>query len=106
MRGNHLVISLRHKSSAKGSSRSSSPPVSRGLGSPSNARQGTSSKSCGFALGSQYVNDFNYLGRTYQVKIQGDGKFRRTPQDITRLKARSKWAAANSSAGRGRRFRA
>src|SRR2546427_76530 len=40
-------------------------------------------------LGSQYVNDFNYLGRTYQVRVQGDGKFRRTRQDITRLKARN-----------------
>src|SRR5215471_6631524 len=40
-------------------------------------------------LGSQYVNDFNYLGRTYQVRVQGDGKFRRTPQDITRLRARN-----------------
>src|SRR5215470_4746232 len=27
-------------------------------------------------LGSQYVNDFNYLGRTYQVRVQGDRKFR------------------------------
>ncbi len=40
-------------------------------------------------LGSQYVNDFNYLGRTYQVIAQADGQFRRTPQDITRLKARN-----------------
>src|SRR5262252_7338307 len=40
-------------------------------------------------FGSQYVNDFNYLGRTYQVRVQGDGKFRRTPQDIARLKARN-----------------
>jgi hydrophobe/amphiphile efflux-1 (HAE1) family protein len=40
-------------------------------------------------LGSQYVNDFNYLGRTYQVRVQGDGGFRGTPQDITRLKARN-----------------
>jgi hydrophobe/amphiphile efflux-1 (HAE1) family protein len=40
-------------------------------------------------LGSQYVNDFNYLGRTYQVRVQGDGKFRRTPQDIARLKTRN-----------------
>ena len=40
-------------------------------------------------LGSQYVNDFNYLGRTYQVRVQADGEFRRTPQDITRLKARN-----------------
>ncbi len=40
-------------------------------------------------LGSQYVNDFNYLGRTYQVRVQGDGEFRRSPEDITRLKARN-----------------
>jgi multidrug efflux pump subunit AcrB len=40
-------------------------------------------------LGSQYVNDFNYLGRTYQVIVQADGQFRRTPQDITRLKVRN-----------------
>ncbi|HLH86880.1 MAG TPA: multidrug efflux RND transporter permease subunit [Xanthobacteraceae bacterium] len=41
-------------------------------------------------LGSQYVNDFNYLGRTYQVRIQGDQQFRRTPEDIARLKVRNK----------------
>jgi multidrug efflux pump subunit AcrB len=40
-------------------------------------------------LGSQYVNDFNYLGRTYQVIVQGDGEFRTTSQDIARLKARN-----------------
>lgn len=40
-------------------------------------------------LGSQYVNDFNYLGRTYQVIAQADGEFRRTAEDITRLKARN-----------------
>jgi hydrophobe/amphiphile efflux-1 (HAE1) family protein len=40
-------------------------------------------------LGSQYVNDFNYLGRTYQVIAQADGRFRRTPEDIARLKARN-----------------
>jgi hydrophobe/amphiphile efflux-1 (HAE1) family protein len=40
-------------------------------------------------LGSQYVNDFNYLGRTYEVVVQADGKFRRTPEDITRLKTRN-----------------
>ncbi len=42
-------------------------------------------------LGSQYVNDFNYLGRTYEVIVQADGQFRRTPQDITRLKARNQF---------------
>jgi hydrophobe/amphiphile efflux-1 (HAE1) family protein len=40
-------------------------------------------------LGSQYVNDFNYLGRTYQVLAQADEAFRKTPQDIARLKARN-----------------
>jgi multidrug efflux pump subunit AcrB len=40
-------------------------------------------------MGSQYVNDFNYLGRSYEVIVQGDGKFRRTPQDISRLKVRN-----------------
>jgi multidrug efflux pump subunit AcrB len=40
-------------------------------------------------LGSQYVNDFNYLGRTYQVRVQADGKFRRGRQDIARLKVRN-----------------
>jgi hydrophobe/amphiphile efflux-1 (HAE1) family protein len=40
-------------------------------------------------LGSQYVNDFNYLGRTYQVVVQADGRFRQAPEDIARLKARN-----------------
>jgi hydrophobe/amphiphile efflux-1 (HAE1) family protein len=40
-------------------------------------------------LGSQYVNDFNYLGRTYQVVAQADASFRGTPEDITRLKVRN-----------------
>jgi multidrug efflux pump subunit AcrB len=44
-------------------------------------------------LGSQYVNDFNYLGRTYEVFVQADGKFRRTPQDLTRLKVRNGYGA-------------
>jgi hydrophobe/amphiphile efflux-1 (HAE1) family protein len=40
-------------------------------------------------LGSQYVNDFNLLGRTYQVIAQADGRFRRDRQDLTGLKARN-----------------
>ena len=40
-------------------------------------------------LGSQYVNDFNYLGRTYQVIAQGDGRFRQTTGDVSRLKTRN-----------------
>src|SRR6202023_1451307 len=40
-------------------------------------------------LGSQYVNDFNYLGRTYEVLAQADEQFRKTPEDISRLKIRN-----------------
>jgi hydrophobe/amphiphile efflux-1 (HAE1) family protein len=40
-------------------------------------------------LGSQYVNDFNYLGRTYQVIAQADGKYRQNPEDISGLKVRN-----------------
>ena len=40
-------------------------------------------------LGSQYVNDFNYMGRTYQVIAQGDQQFRETKDDISRLKVRN-----------------
>jgi hypothetical protein len=56
-------------------------------------------------LGSQYVNDFNYLGRTYKVVAQADGEFRRTSQDIARLKARKhlrrNGADRNGSAAQG-----
>jgi hydrophobe/amphiphile efflux-1 (HAE1) family protein len=40
-------------------------------------------------LGSQYVNDFNYLGRTYEVLAQADQQFRQTKEDISRLKVRN-----------------
>jgi multidrug efflux pump subunit AcrB len=40
-------------------------------------------------LGSAYVNDFNYLGRTYQVMAQADGQFRNDAADIARLKTRN-----------------
>jgi len=40
-------------------------------------------------LGSQYVNDFNYLGRTWQVFAQGNQSFRQTPEDISQLKVRN-----------------
>src|SRR5579864_1249375 len=40
-------------------------------------------------LGSQYVNDFNLLGRTYEVVVQADGDFRRDHNDISRLKVRN-----------------
>jgi hydrophobe/amphiphile efflux-1 (HAE1) family protein len=40
-------------------------------------------------LGSQYVNDFNLLGRTYQVVVQAEGHFRQSPEDIAQLKSRN-----------------
>ena len=40
-------------------------------------------------LGSSYVNDFNYLGRTYRVQAQADGPFRREVRDIANLKTRN-----------------
>jgi HAE1 family hydrophobic/amphiphilic exporter-1 len=40
-------------------------------------------------LGSAYVNDFNKFGRTYQVRIQADSRFRAQPGDIARLQVRN-----------------
>ncbi|HEU4678708.1 MAG TPA: efflux RND transporter permease subunit, partial [Terrimicrobiaceae bacterium] len=40
-------------------------------------------------LGSAYVNDFTFLGRSFQVNVQGDSKFRVTPADILKLKTRN-----------------
>ena len=40
-------------------------------------------------LGSAYVNDFNYLGRTFRVTAQADGQFRQSMDDIGRLWVRS-----------------
>jgi hydrophobe/amphiphile efflux-1 (HAE1) family protein len=40
-------------------------------------------------LGSAYVNDFNYLGRTYEVMAQADAPFRASIDDIARLRTRN-----------------
>ncbi|QDV27132.1 efflux RND transporter permease subunit [Aureliella helgolandensis] len=40
-------------------------------------------------LGSAYVNDFNFLGRTYRVTAQADYPFRNQQEDISRLRTRS-----------------
>ncbi|MGH6909753.1 MAG: efflux RND transporter permease subunit, partial [Phenylobacterium sp.] len=40
-------------------------------------------------LGSAFVNDFNYLGRTYQVTAQADAPYRNEAADIARLQTRS-----------------
>ena len=40
-------------------------------------------------LGSAYVNDFNRFGRTWQVKVQADHRFRLQPEDIRKLEVRN-----------------
>lgn len=40
-------------------------------------------------LGSVYVNDFNKFGRTYQVKVQADARFRANINDIRQLEVRN-----------------
>ncbi|HEY3113788.1 MAG TPA: efflux RND transporter permease subunit [Gemmatimonadaceae bacterium] len=40
-------------------------------------------------LGSQYVNDFNKFGRTYQVIAQADAPYRSKAENITQLKVRN-----------------
>ena len=40
-------------------------------------------------LGSSFVNDFNYLGRTYRVTAQADSQFRRTARNVSELRTRS-----------------
>ncbi|EJM05986.1 hydrophobe/amphiphile efflux-1 (HAE1) family transporter [Pseudomonas sp. GM102] len=40
-------------------------------------------------LGSLYVNDFNLLGRVYQVRVQADAPFRAHSDDIGQLKTRN-----------------
>jgi multidrug efflux pump len=40
-------------------------------------------------LGSAFVNEFNFLGRTYRVTAQADGGFRQVVEDIARLKTRN-----------------
>jgi multidrug efflux pump len=40
-------------------------------------------------LGSLYANDFNRFGRTYQVNVQAESKFRLQPEQIARLQTRN-----------------
>jgi HAE1 family hydrophobic/amphiphilic exporter-1 len=41
------------------------------------------------SLGAAYVNDFNEFGRTFQVNIQADARYRLTNQDIVNLEVRT-----------------
>ena len=40
-------------------------------------------------LGTNYVNDFNFLGRTFQVNLQGDPDFRVDPSQVQRMYTRN-----------------
>jgi len=40
-------------------------------------------------FGALYVNDFIYLGRTWQVNLQAEGEFRQQPEDLGRVFVRS-----------------
>jgi HAE1 family hydrophobic/amphiphilic exporter-1 len=44
-------------------------------------------------LGGAYVNDFNTLGRIYQVRLQSDAAYRTSQQDISQIKVRSSTGA-------------
>lgn len=44
-------------------------------------------------LGTAYVNDFNFLGRIWQVRAQADQRFRVDQTDINRLRVRSSTGA-------------
>jgi len=41
-------------------------------------------------LGGYYTNDFNEFGRTWQVNLQADPRFRLTPEDVRRLQVRNR----------------
>jgi HAE1 family hydrophobic/amphiphilic exporter-1 len=58
----------------------------KSLGIPLSAVFGTLQAS----LGAAYVNDFNLFGRTWQVRVQADQKFRAKPEDIRRLEVRNR----------------
>lgn len=45
-------------------------------------------------LGSLYINDFNFLGRTYRVTAQAEPEFRDDPSDILQLRTRSQRGAS------------
>jgi len=44
----------------------------------------------GQTLGASFVNQFVYEGRVYQVRLQGDDRFRSQPDDITQIYAQNR----------------
>lgn len=49
-------------------------------------------------FGSLYVNDFNRFGRTWQVNVQADSKYRMQTEDLKRLQVRTRGGMAPLSA--------
>ena len=49
------------------------------------------------ALGSDYVNNFTYLNRTYRVYVQNDGSFRKDALDVTRVVVPNTSASSTAS---------
>lgn len=45
-------------------------------------------------FGSAFVNDFNYLGRTFRVTAQADAAFRQSPRDLLNLRTRNRFGEA------------
>jgi multidrug efflux pump len=41
-------------------------------------------------MGSRYINDFNRFGRTWQVNVQADDRYRDRVEDVKRLKVRNR----------------
>ena len=41
-------------------------------------------------FGSAFINDFNFLGRTFRVTAQADADFRRSPRDLLNLRTRNR----------------
>ncbi len=44
----------------------------------------------GASFGQTYVNDFNYLGRTFQVRMQAEGEYRALPEALGDIHVRNK----------------
>jgi hydrophobe/amphiphile efflux-1 (HAE1) family protein len=51
-------------------------------------------RTLGTYLGSTYINDFNFLGRTYRVTAEADAPYRDNISDVERLRTRSDSGAA------------
>lgn len=45
-------------------------------------------------FGSSFVNDFNYLGRTFRVTAQADAEYRQSPRDLLNLRTRNRFDEA------------